>query len=107
MHENQATSGRGSHSLPAPRSVDELARDDDWTVLRNAPGGRWSTAERNIERDGHHWQIGMTPVGTGTAALIMWFDGAVIAHRRGREAELCSTALVWISAVEDEAAAVR
>lgn len=30
------------------------------------------------------------------------FDGAVVAHRRGHEAELCSTALLWISDIEHE-----
>jgi hypothetical protein len=89
VHENQPAS--------PPRSVDELERDTAWTVTRNLPGGRWSTAERTIEQDGHHWRIGLTPVSAAMAALILWRDGAVVAHERGREAALCSTALHWIS----------
>lgn len=107
MHENHAPAGPGARDLPAPRSVDELARDGAWTVTRNAAGERWSTAERIIERDGHDWRIGLTPVGSATAALIMWFDGAVVAHRRGDEADLCSTALRWIGNIERTISAMR
>jgi hypothetical protein len=102
VHENEAGAGRGSHNSAMPRSVDELACDSAWTVSRNASAGRWSTAERIIAQGDHHWQIGLTPVTTTTTALIRWLDGAVVAHRRGDEAELCSTALRWISDLERE-----
>lgn len=107
MREYQAGAGGGSYSSPTPRSVDELALDGAWTVTRNAPGGPWSTAERIIEQGDHDWQIGLTPVTTEVAALVLWFDGAVVAHKRGSEADLCSTALHWIGDIERRASAIR
>lgn len=76
----------------------ELTEDPTWTVTRTGTTGRWLTAERVLERDGHRLLIGLTPIRPGTVALILWSDGEVVEHLRGTEAEVCAQAHRWITA---------
>ncbi|MGH3877461.1 MAG: hypothetical protein ACRDSK_10555 [Actinophytocola sp.] len=97
MHEDRAEPGRGTHVSATPRSVDELERDAAWQVTRSVPAGDWITAERYVERGNRSWRIGLTPVTAEVAAIILWSGDDVVAHARGREADLCATAHRWIS----------
>ena len=65
-------------------------------MTRSAPAGDWITAERYVEQGSHSWRIGLTPVTATVAALILWSGDDVVAHTRGREADLCVTAHRWI-----------
>ncbi|MEU5266645.1 hypothetical protein [Amycolatopsis sp. NPDC021455] len=78
-----------------PRSVADLAADPAWTVTRTGTTGRWLTAERVLERNGHRRLIGLTPIRPGTVALMLWADGEVVEHVRGTEAEVCAMAHRW------------
>ncbi|HVV11899.1 hypothetical protein [Amycolatopsis sp.] len=77
-----------------PQSVADLGRDPAWQVSTTTDG-RWVLAEREFRHGGHHWQIGLTPVAPGVAAVMLWRDGAVVEHARGTEAEACATAATW------------
>ena len=90
----------------APRSVAELERDPAWRVLRGESGGSWLTAERHLHVGGRHWRIGLTPVDEEVAALIVWADGELVAHRRGPEAVVCAAAYRWVGDIDASAAAV-
>ncbi|WP_290061904.1 hypothetical protein [Amycolatopsis solani] len=81
----------------APRSVADLAADPDWVVTRTATTGQWLTAERTLERDGHHRLLGLTPIRPGIVALMLWSGGDVVQHFRGDEATACATALRWVA----------
>ncbi|WP_410672103.1 hypothetical protein [Amycolatopsis sp. cmx-4-68] len=85
----------GQPEKPVPRSVAELGADPAWTVTRTGTTGRWLTAERVVEHDGHRRLIGLTPIRPGTVALMLWADGEVVEHVRGTEAEVCATAHRW------------
>lgn len=80
-----------------PRSVAELATDPAWTVVRAGTTGQWLTAERVLERHGHHRLVGLTPIRPGTVALMLWSDGEVVKHVRSSEAEACATAHHWVT----------
>ncbi|MEU0537361.1 hypothetical protein [Amycolatopsis tolypomycina] len=82
-----------------PRSVAELATDPAWTVTRTGTTGQWLTAERVVEHDGHRRLIGLTPIGPGAVALMLWSGGEVVEHVRGTEAEVCATAHRWATEV--------
>lgn len=73
----------------------DLAADPAWTVTRTGTTGRWLTAERVLERNGHRRLIGLTPIRPGTVALMLWADGEVVEHVRGTEAEVCAMAHRW------------
>lgn len=75
----------------------ELAADPEWTVTTTATTGRWLTAERALDRDGHRLLVGLTPIRPGTVALIRWSDGEVVEHLRTTEAEACATAHRWVA----------
>ncbi|MEV6823886.1 hypothetical protein [Amycolatopsis sp. NPDC051102] len=87
---------------PAPRSVAELTADPAWTVTRTGTTGQWLTAERVVERNGHHRLIGLTPIRPGTVALMLWSGGEVVEHVRGTEAEVCATAHHWATGLLGE-----
>ena len=75
----------------------ELTTDPAWTVTRTGTTGRWLTAERTLERDGRRLLIGLTPIGHGTVALMLWSDGEVVGHLRDTEAEVCARAHRWVA----------
>ncbi|WP_326948614.1 MULTISPECIES: hypothetical protein [unclassified Amycolatopsis] len=82
----------------APLRVADLAADPQWHVT-TTPGRRWTTVERHLERQGRSWVVGLTPAPDEDVALIVWCDGDVVGHARGREVDMCAAAVDWIDRV--------